>query len=159
MPWRLERPLDAPERLGQDVGVTDRFDHLGLVRMDEEACWQFLAQHNLGRVGLVHLASPMIFPVNYALDGQSVVFRTGPGTKLTLAAIGVRVAFEVDEADEAFESGTSVVVHGTLHEITDREELARALDLSLRAWATGDRDHFIRVSAERLTGRQFPAAS
>ena len=137
--------------------MTDRFDRLGLVRMDEEACWRFLAQHRLGRAGLVHMASPMVFPVNYVLDGRSVVFRTGPGTKLALSAIGVRVAFEVDEADQAFGSGTSVVVHGTLHEITDPEDLARARALPLRAWATGERDHFIRVSAERVTGRQFPA--
>lgn len=141
--------------MGQDGHVTDHFDRLGLVRMDEDACWEFLARHNLGRVGLMHHSSPMIFPVNYALDDKSVVFRTGPGTKLTMTEAGVRVVFEVDEADEAFKSGTSVVVHGTMQEVVDAEELARAQALPLQAWAPGDRDHVIRVVAERVTGRSF----
>ena len=138
------------------VAVTERFDDQGLVRMGEGECWRFLARHYLGRVGLVHLGSPMVFPVNYALDGRSVVFRTAPGTKLRLSAVGVRVAFEVDEATELFETGTSVVVHGTLHEVTDRDELVRLRQLSLRTWAPGDRDHFMLVHAEHITGRRIP---
>lgn len=113
------------------VDVTKGFDDQGLIRMDEEGCWRFLARHYLGRVGLMHLDNPMVFSVNYALDGRSVVFRTAPGTKLRLAATGVRVAFEVDEATELFETGTSVVVHGALHEVRHRDELERLRRLPL----------------------------
>lgn len=138
------------------VRVSERLDDQGLIRMDEEACWRFLARHWLGRVGLIHLDNPMIFPVNYALDERTIVFRTAPGTKLRLSAVGVRVAFEVDEATELFETGTSVVVHGSLHEVTDRDELARLRRLPLRTWAPGDRDHFVRIDADYITGRQIP---
>jgi nitroimidazol reductase NimA-like FMN-containing flavoprotein (pyridoxamine 5'-phosphate oxidase superfamily) len=138
------------------VAMALGFDDQGLVRLDEEECWRFLAHHFLGRVGFVHLGSPMVFPVNYTLDDRSVVFRTAPGTKLSLAAIGVRVAFEVDEATELFETGTSVVVHGSLHEVTDRAELARLRQLPIRTWAPGDRDHVLRVRASHVTGRRIP---
>jgi nitroimidazol reductase NimA-like FMN-containing flavoprotein (pyridoxamine 5'-phosphate oxidase superfamily) len=138
------------------VHVTDRFDAQGLIRMDEEACWRFLERHYLGRVGVAHLDHPMIFPVNYALDERSVVFRTAPGTKLRLSGVGARVAFEVDEATELFESGASVVVHGVLHEVTDNREITRLRRLRLRTWAPGDRDHFVRIHADQITGREIP---
>jgi hypothetical protein len=57
--------------------------------------------------------------------------------------VSVPVAFEVDEATEMFETGTSVVVHGRRHEVTDRDEIARLGRLSLHTWAPGDRDHFV----------------
>lgn len=132
------------------------FDDQGLIRLDEEECWRFLARHHLGRVGLSHLGDPMVFPVSYALDGRSVVFRTAPGTKLRLAATGTPVAFEVDEATELFETGTSVVVHGAMREVTDQDEIEPLRRLPMRTWAPGDRDHFVRVEPERVTGRQIP---
>jgi nitroimidazol reductase NimA-like FMN-containing flavoprotein (pyridoxamine 5'-phosphate oxidase superfamily) len=132
------------------------FDDQGLIRMDEDACWRFLERHSLGRVGLIHLGNPMVFPVHYVLDGRALVFRTAPGTKLKLAAMGTLVAFEADEADELFETGTSVVVHGTMREVTAPDELERLRRLPLRRWAPGDRDHFVRVDPEHVTGRQIP---
>jgi nitroimidazol reductase NimA-like FMN-containing flavoprotein (pyridoxamine 5'-phosphate oxidase superfamily) len=52
-----------------------------------------------------------IFPVNYTVDGESIVFRTAEGSKLTEVTINDEVLFEVDEytATDAW----SVVVRGT----------------------------------------------
>jgi nitroimidazol reductase NimA-like FMN-containing flavoprotein (pyridoxamine 5'-phosphate oxidase superfamily) len=127
----------------------------GLLTLDEDECWAFLERHALGRVAVVHFGDPMVFPVNYGLDGRSVVFRTGPGTKLAFAAQGRAASFEVDEADELFSSGTSVVVHGRLHRVMRRDELARLDRLGLRAWAPGNRDDYVRVTASRVTGRRI----
>lgn len=121
-----------------------------IVRLSDEQCWRLLSRHRLGRVAMVHLGQPVVFPVNFVLDGQTVVFRAAPGTKLALARAGARVAFEVDEASELFETGSSVIVHGTLRDVTaDRDRLDR---LPLRTWAAG-RDHFISIEAERVSGR------
>lgn len=134
----------------------DATDRGGLIRLDEEACWRFVARHFIGRVALVHEGEPMVFPVNYALDYHTVVFRSAPGTKLTLARVGTRVAFEVDEASPAVETGTSVVVHGTLHEVAPGDERERLSRLPTRTWAPG-RDHILVVRADRVTGRAIPA--
>ncbi|MET0902575.1 MAG: pyridoxamine 5'-phosphate oxidase family protein [Acidimicrobiales bacterium] len=133
----------------------ERFDAQGILRLDEDECWRFLKRHWLGRVGLVHLDQPMVFPVSYALDGRAVVFRTAPGTKLSLAGVGVPAVFEVDEASKLFETGTSVMVHGALHEVTDRGERERLSWLPLRTWAPGDRDHFVRIDPHSVTGRRI----
>ncbi len=134
-----------------DLGI----DLLGLERLDHDECWAFLADHNVGRVAAVQFGRPIIYPVNYALDEHSVVFRTAPGAKLTAAALGKPVAFEVDETDARFESGTSVIVHGSLREVTDQEERARIEALDLRPWAAGDRDHIVRVEPSWVSGRRI----
>jgi nitroimidazol reductase NimA-like FMN-containing flavoprotein (pyridoxamine 5'-phosphate oxidase superfamily) len=60
-------------------------------------CWELLASQQVGRIGFVAEAQPVILPVNYAVDGTTVVFRTAPGGKLNAAIQGQRVAFQVDE--------------------------------------------------------------
>ena len=151
----------VPVVRGDDAGdMADprRFDTQGIELLDEDECWRFLARNWLGRVGLVHLDRPMIFPVGYALDGRSVVFRTAPGTKLSLAGVGVPAVFEVDEASKLLESGTSVMVHGTLREVVEAEQRERLSWLPLRTWAPGDRDHFVSIEAHAVAGRRIGPA-
>lgn len=135
----------------RDVGS----DRPGLERLAEDECWAFLAARRLGRVALVQLGRPIIFPVNYAVDGRSIVFRTAPGTKLIAAGNGCVAAFEVDEASEDFEHATSVIVHGSLREITSRSERERLRQLGIRAWAPGTRDHFVAVEPRWVSGRRI----
>ena len=72
--------------------------------------------------------------------------------------IGVPAVFEVDEASKLFETGTSVMVHGTLHEVIEPKERERLSWLPLRTWAPGDRDHFVRIDAHSVTGRRIGRA-
>jgi nitroimidazol reductase NimA-like FMN-containing flavoprotein (pyridoxamine 5'-phosphate oxidase superfamily) len=132
------------------------YDAQGLLRLNDEECWRFLGKHFLGRVAVIDFGMPMVFPVNYAVDGRSIVFRTAPGTKLTMAALGRDAAFEVDEVFGLFETGTSVMVHGTIHEVTDHDEKARLMALPLRPWAPGRRDHVVRVHPSWVSGRRIP---
>jgi uncharacterized protein len=134
-------------------------DAYGLIRLSENACWQFLEKHSIGRVGIVDQGAPMVFPVNYALDGRSVVFRTAPGTKLELAARGRQAAFEVDDAFDVLETGTSVMLHGKLELVRGAAELAHLATLDLRSWAPGGRDRFVRVNPLWLSGRRIPVHS
>lgn len=119
-------------------------------RLSDGECWEFVARRSLGRVALVYFGLPMVYPVNYAVDGRTIVFRSAPGTKLALARHGARVAFEVDEASELFETGTSVVIHGTLREVVD--DLGWVDRLPLRTWASG-RDHVLAIDADWVSGR------
>ena len=53
-----------------------------ITEVKTEECWRLLASTELGRIATSAGASIDIFPVNYAVDGESIVFRTAPGTKL-----------------------------------------------------------------------------
>lgn len=61
--------------------VTDPTRAIRILTTDE--CWQRLKDH-LAKVGRLGTGgpSPDILPVNYAVDGRSVVFHTAAGKKL-----------------------------------------------------------------------------
>ena len=99
--------------------------------LTDAECRRLLAERHLGRLAVPDFGGPVIFPVNYVFDQDLVVFRTDPGSKLDAATELESVAFEVDAVDEATRTGWSVVVRGTLAEITDPDDLARLRALPL----------------------------
>jgi nitroimidazol reductase NimA-like FMN-containing flavoprotein (pyridoxamine 5'-phosphate oxidase superfamily) len=109
----------------------------------------------LGRVGVTLDAQPAIFPVNFAVLDDEVVFRTAPGTKLCAATVHHIVAFEIDEATADGSSGWSVLVVGHAAQIRQPAMLGRARALGLQTWAPGERDYFVKISTERLSGRAY----
>lgn len=124
--------------------------------IDRAECLRLLATQEVGRIGFVNGATPEILPVNYALDGDAVVFASATGTKLWSAPRGT-VSFEVDHLDAASRSGWSVVIHGVAQEITNLDSpglVARVRALSLHPWAGGDRPHLIRIAPRTMTGRR-----
>ena len=127
----------------------------GLEILDEADCWRLLGQVPIGRVAVTLGALPAIFPVNYALDGDSIVFRTGEGTKLAAATQRAVVAFEVDRFDPMEHTGWSVLVVGMARAVTDDDERGRLARLPLAPWAGGCRDDFVRIGVEFLSGRRI----
>jgi uncharacterized protein len=124
--------------------------------MSKADCWQKLATAAVGRVGLIVDGKPEVLPVNYAIDGESVLFRTGEGTVLTQASLSV-IAFEVDHLDEADLSGWSVLLQGVGLDIGDAidptsERLKR---LSLVTWAPGARSRWFHLVPDKVTGRRI----
>jgi hypothetical protein len=104
----------------------------------------------------------LIFVVNYGLDGDVIVIRTHPGTKLTHAD-HANVTFEVDEIDARTRSGWSVLVRGLTEEVgpTDREELtARTHAAQVQPWAPGEFGHWLRlIPTTSPDDASFPATA
>ncbi len=105
-------------------------------------------------MGVTVAAIPAIFPVNYTIFGDAIVFRTVPGTKLRAALDHTVVAFEVDEIDEATQSGWSVLVVGVAAELTG-DQREQALALPLEPWAPGEREHVIGITQDVISGRRL----
>lgn len=123
--------------------------------LEREECLGLLATVAVGRVGFVVNGRPEVLPVNYALDGDTILFRTGDGTVLTQASLTV-VAFEVDSLDPTDHSGWSVMVQGMARDIGDAidptsERLRR---LTLITWAPGTRQHWFQIRPDKITGRR-----
>lgn len=127
-------------------------------RVGRDDCLRLLAEDNVGRLAVIAGGSPHIFPVNYALDGESIVFRTDEGTKLHAQGRG-RACFEIDEIDRERHSGWSVVASGRLEEVThhDARTLHRVNQLPVEPWAGGDKAHVMRLIPDRITGRRVSA--
>ncbi len=133
--------------------VIDSRTHLEV--LDRVECQRLLQMTHLGRLAIVVEGRPLVFPVNYALDGEAVVFRTAEGTKL-YGALGHEVAFEIDGFDTAYHLGWSVLVVGMGEELHDPAEIARCERLPVRPWGEGAKSHWLRIRPRAITGRRIP---
>ena len=124
--------------------------------LDEDACLPLLKSRDLGRIAFDASEQLEIFPVNYGMEGRTVVFRTGPGMKLDVVA-RTPVAFEVDSWEPRLGTGWSVVVKGRAEEITLNP--GRAADhlrqARVQPAAPGGRWHWIALKPSLVTGRRF----
>jgi uncharacterized protein len=127
----------------------------GVELLTEDACWALLSRAEVGRVGVTVAALPAIFPVNYAVLGRAVVFRTAPGTKLAAATSGAVVAFEVDEFAGADRSGWSVLAVGRAEVVHDLDVTVKVLAAGLEPWADGTRVNVVRVAPTFISGRRL----
>lgn len=124
-----------------------------VTELSPEQSWELLAQHEVGRLATTAGGVLDIFPITYVVDEGSLVFRTGPGTKLVELTINDHVAFEIDHYDE--HEGYSVIVHGVAHQIEAMSEIDRVNQLPLASLFPTERPRFVRITPERVSGRRF----
>ena len=122
-----------------------------------QECYRLLATQEIGRLGVNAEHYPLVIPVNYGVDGTTIVIRTHPGTTLRAAA-HANVTFEVDEIDRRSRSGWSVLARGLAEEVTaaHRAELvARTHGTGVQPWAPGEHGHWLRLIVHHITGRRI----
>jgi nitroimidazol reductase NimA-like FMN-containing flavoprotein (pyridoxamine 5'-phosphate oxidase superfamily) len=117
--------------------------------LSEEACLELLQSQGIGRLAMVVDDRIDIFPVNYVMDGRSILFGTNEGHKILGFSAG-EVAFEVDSIEEEAHAGWSVVLHGTPELVTDRVEPGED---AVHPW-TGHKEFLVRIRPRSITGRQ-----
>ena len=142
----------AEERSPEELSDPGSLDEI-----DSAECWRLLGTQPVGRVAIIVGHYPLVFPVNYTLDGQCIVFRTGPGAKLW-ALDRSNVTFQVDEIDLERRSGWSVMVNGSGREVVAANNpnfAARTEESGAAPWAPGARSHIIRIVPDHVTGRRI----
>jgi nitroimidazol reductase NimA-like FMN-containing flavoprotein (pyridoxamine 5'-phosphate oxidase superfamily) len=121
-------------------------------------CFDLLELGGIGRVGFTAADGVMMLPVNFAVSGKAIIFRTAPDTLLALHA-NAHLSFEVDHFDEALREGWSVLVQGHAHEVTDEREVKHFQDVTrLEPWAPGARDVYVRIAPTHISGRSIQAS-
>jgi nitroimidazol reductase NimA-like FMN-containing flavoprotein (pyridoxamine 5'-phosphate oxidase superfamily) len=134
----------------------ESLDWSGLVILDAEECYEHLRNEPVGRLGFVDRGEPVILPINYAVDGRSIVFRTGQGSKLATALMGQPVCLEIDGWDGMAHTGWSVVIKGIADVVRDEAETIRFDQLPVRPWSRPDlRRDWVRILVEEVTGRRI----
>jgi len=107
----------------------------------------------VGRLAIILAGEPLVFPLNYALDGDAVVFRTEAGTKLSGIARSL-ATFEVDHVG-ADGRGWTVTFEGLAQEVLDADPASlrtRVDALALETWPGGNRPHVVRITAFAVRG-------
>ena len=113
--------------------------------LSESACWALLRTTSVGRLAVWVDDHPDIFPLNYAVDHGTVVFRSRAGTKVSAAVSEAPVALEADGYDAEKAEAWSVVIRGQAEEISSGADLIDTIDLPLFPWQAGDKGRFIRI--------------
>jgi nitroimidazol reductase NimA-like FMN-containing flavoprotein (pyridoxamine 5'-phosphate oxidase superfamily) len=147
------RAASRPAPEGKPRGPAERTRVLRALTPPE--CFDLLEPGGVGRVGFTAANGIMVLPVNFAVAGKAIIFRTAPDTLLALYANG-QVSFEADRLDETLREGWSVLMHGHSHQVTEEREvkyLERAL--KLEPWAVGARDVYVRITPNRISGRRI----
>ena len=151
-------PADGPDALtampGRESAASGPAARERVLRtLSPAECFGLLEAGGIGRVGFASAGGIMMLPVNFAVTGKAIIFRTAPDTLLAVHANG-QVSFEADHLGEALGEGWSVLVHGHAHTVTDEREVKRLEDRTrLEPWAGGARDVYVRIAPTRISGR------
>jgi uncharacterized protein len=128
-----------------------------LLELSHDECFALLGTRQVGRLGVVAEHYPLILPVNYALERNVIVIRTGVGTKHSYA-LHANITFEVDQIDEVTHAGWSVLVKGLAEEITPAhsdEIVERTMGADPKPWAPGEHEHWMRLIPHYVSGRRL----
>lgn len=124
-----------------------------VTELSTDECWQLLGAHEVGRLATTAGGVLDIFPIAYVVEDESLVFRTGPGTKLLELTINENVALEIDHYDDV--EGYSVVVHGHAHQLDTMSEVDDAKALGIPELFPTERPRVVRINPTEITGRRF----
>ena len=125
--------------------------------LSSDECFTLLGQETVGRLVYVDDLGPAAVPVDYALAGHGIVFRSEDGSKIR-ASREHDVAFEVDHIDRASRSGWSVLVRGTSEEVEFEhlhELLGRIDGYVPLPWKKGIHKIWVVITPKTVTGRRL----
>ncbi len=135
-----------------DDEVKDEVDDEVVTQLSPDECWEMLREEEFARLAVRMVDEVHITPINYAVDHDTLLFRSAGGDKLLAVAMGSEVALEIDRYDE--DHARSVVVRGSAR-ILDEHEEHRAENLPLRPWVGRLKYNVVEITPRVVTGRAF----
>ena len=114
-----------------------------------------IAATRVGRVAWRGPTGLQIVPVSYAYHRNILVFSASSESLLSELAPPTDVVLEIDDLDQTYKTGWSVVVHGRAEAIPDPQELLQLwmVEGVTAPWTSGARDLCIQISPSRISGR------
>lgn len=128
------------------------FDDDVVQELTVEQCWAALRLDALGRLAYrlgdeVHIA-----PVNYAVDGETLLFMTAEGSKLLGVVMHPEVVFEIDRREGSV--AQSVIVRGRARRL-EEDEAHRAEGVELIPWIDTLKYDVVEIVPSQISGRRF----
>jgi nitroimidazol reductase NimA-like FMN-containing flavoprotein (pyridoxamine 5'-phosphate oxidase superfamily) len=123
-------------------------------------CRGLLAIGVVGRAAVTTPDGPRIFTVNYSVVDEAILFRTTPDSVLGTYARNSALAFQVDNLDYEQQRAWSVMATGRAQAVEDPHEIAHIRAVwEPRPWAAGERELYVRLAWDELSGRQLGLSS
>ncbi len=132
------------------------YDENVVEELSAQRCWELLRHEDFGRLAYRLADEVNVAPVNYAVDGETLLFTTAEGSKLLGVTIYPDVVFEIDRFDD--EIAESVVLRGRARKLEEDEE-HRVEKVSLRPWAATLKYNVVEIAPTGVTGRRFHLAA
>jgi nitroimidazol reductase NimA-like FMN-containing flavoprotein (pyridoxamine 5'-phosphate oxidase superfamily) len=132
--------------------------------LDEAECLRLISGQEIGRLAYTGRYDLTVLPVNYRLVDGTILFRTaqdsltGEDLRTGIAHADYKVSFEIDHFNEATHEGWSVLIQGPAHHLDTDAEQESAQSAGVEPWPSGEKDHFIRITPIRITGRRIRRA-
>jgi hypothetical protein len=79
----------------------------------------------------------------------------GEDLRTGIADAEYKVAFEIDDINPATREGWSILVSGSAHHVDSAAELAAVQQSGVQPWTGGEKDLFIRIVPDHITGRRI----
>lgn len=130
---------------GMDTNAT-------MQELHELECWERLASKEFGRLAYHLLDEVHIVPINYAVDGKRLIFRTTEGSKLLGVVMHSDVAFEIDDFDNG--NAWSVVARGKAR-VLEGDEAREIGHERVNTWVATDRFVLVAMDVTEVTGREY----
>lgn len=128
-----------------------------MTQLTREQCSAHLSSRGIGRVSLSIGAMPVIIPVVYLVDDDSVLFQAPLDRSFADACDGSVIAFEVDDMSTSAGHGMwSVHAVGMGSRLDEREHL-HVQSLGAGTFATSRVDQIVRLPTQRLSGHELHA--
>jgi uncharacterized protein len=127
-------------------------DRSGLQVLTAVEAVSLLGTVGVARVGITSRALPMVLPVHYTLDGNTIVIRTYEGSTLSDATRDSVVAFEAEGPIDHSSPSWSVHVNGVATHVADDHHDAAAR--ALPAWSREHPGHIVSISIDHVSGRR-----
>lgn len=117
-------------------------------------CLQLLGLARVGRIVYADDEGPIALPVNFRMDGETVLFRVSPASEMYQRLRDANVSFQVDRLDDFHQTGWSVVVRGTSSYV-ETEDLPAQHSAHPLPWARGFRPVHVRIRPTLISGRRL----
>jgi uncharacterized protein len=128
------------------------FDASNTTELSWAECWTLLRADEFGRLAFRMVDEVHLVPVNYAVDDETILFRTGAGNKLLGVTMHPDVVFEIDAYDDGH--AHSVIVRGMARRL-EEDEAHRAEEVPLRPWVSTPKYEVVEIRPTQVTGRRF----
>lgn len=127
-----------------------------------DECWKLLEKDGVGRLATATLdpatgeVLPDIFPINFHVFEERILFRTAPGTKLIDLTAQPTVAFQTD--GHRGHRHWSVVARGTARRMMFDSDIQESGILDLQSTLPTEKWNYVRIEVDTITGIRFRGA-